>query len=419
MKLVSLILIFVGFLSAEEIRVTTEGGSKNVYFSLKNREVARVSSDNWQLMFKSGNIAGTIRANKNTRVYVALNMSIEDFKTPIVVSDLSNSELFRELHNDNTDWTMGAFNAGGAPEQDFNYGWGEYVQGDGIYGDKLFVIETTKSGRKEYRQFVINSVYNNSYYIELCNLDGSNPIENTINKSTFSTKNFVMFDVFENQIIDEEPNRQEWDLLFTDYITPIQAGPELMYYSVAGVLQNQMTWVSKVAGIHSSEPTSDTYSPMINTIGYDWKTFANGYIMEDFAYFVQRFSYNQDLSPVPSGEVYRIVFTNYEGGADKASTFELNMLTASVDKEGNSRFAIYPNIISNGEEFNIIWNDNQRTIANKVEIINITGEVVYAENINSVNALSNMRINTNLSTGMYFVVFSTGSEVFTQKLMVK
>jgi hypothetical protein len=419
MKLISLILIFVGFLTAEEIRVTTEGGSKNVYFSLKNREVARVDSDTWQLAFKSGNIAGTIRANKNTKVYVAVNMGIEDFKTPILVPELSNSELFRELYNDNTDWTMGAFNTGGAPESDFNYGWGEYVQGDGIYGNKLFVLEITKSGRREYRQFIINSVYNNSYYIELCNLDGSNPIENIINKSTFSTKNFAMFDVFENQIINEEPNRQEWDLLFTDYVTPIQAGPQIMYYNVAGVLQNQMTWVSKVAGIHSAEPTSDSYSPIINTIGYDWKTFSNGYIMEDYAYFVQRFSYNQDLSPVPSGEVYRIVFTNYEGGADKASTFEINTITASVDKDGNSRFAIYPNIISNGEEFNIIWNDNQRTIANQVQIIDSVGEVVYSENVNSVNSLTNLRINSNLSTGLYFVVFSIGNEVFTQKLMVK
>ncbi len=419
MKLVSLFILFVSLLTAEEIRVTTEGGSKNVYFSLKNSEVARVESDGWQLSFKTGNIAGTIRANKNTRVYAALSLGIDDFKSPIEVSDLSNKELFEELHNDVSSWKMGAFNTGGAPEEDFNYGWGEYVQGDGIYGTKLFVLEITNNGRKEYKQFIINSVYNNSYFLEACDLDGENPIEKVINKGNYIGKNFVMYDVFENEIIDQEPNKTDWDLLFTEYVTPIQAGPQLMYYTVAGIQQNEMTWVSKVAGINSDEPTSDSYSSIINTIGYDWKTFSNGYIIEDYAYFVQRFTYGQDLTPIPSGEVYKIVFTNYEGGADKASSFEINPITASVDKDGNTRFAIYPNVISNGEEFNIIWNDNQRTIANQVKVINSVGEVVYSKNINSVNELTNMKINTNLSTGLYFVVFSNGSEVFTQKLMVK
>lgn len=419
MKLVLLITFLFTYLSAEEVRISTEGGAKNVFFNLENYSETTVDSENWQLAFKSGAIAGTIRANNNTKVYVALNLSIDDFQSPIESSALTNTAEFEELHNDVTDWKMGAFNSGGSPESDYNYGWGEYSQGDGIYGTKLFVLEITDAGKKEYRQFVINSVYSNTYYIEWCDLDGSNVQTQEINKSSFSDKMFVYLDLFENELLNFEPNKHLWDLVFTDYIDFIQMGNASMYYKVAGVLQNEMTWVSELEGDVTTKPEYSTFSPQINTIGYDWKTYTNEYVIEDKTYFLQKFEYDVEFNPVPVGEMYRIRFSNYEGGADKASTFNVVTATSSVDENGNSRFGIYPNVISQGESFNILWNEGVNVITNDVKVINSNGEVVYQKALPSSNSLSNMQINSNLSAGLYFVVFTSGQDIFTQKLMVK
>lgn len=417
MRLILVFIIAFNILNATEIRIPTEGGAKSVYFNLNSLESTNVNADDWQLSFKSGNIAGTIRSNKNTKVFRAIDLTIEDFKTPIDAADIVDKSKFVELINDPSDWKMGAFNDGGSPEEDFNYGWGEYSQGSGIFGSKLFVIESTIEGKKHQKQFVINSVSDNKYFIELCDLDGTNEFSNEINKSTFSDKNFVYFNILNNEVINNEPNINEWDLLFTEYVTPIQAGPDVLNYTVAGVLQHPSLWVSELEGDVSTEPSDDTYSPMINTIGYDWKKFDNGYVIEDKTYFAQKFTYNEDLERVGSGDIYRIRFTNYEGGTDKASTCEVNSLTSSVEYKIN-QFAIYPNIISQNESFNVVWNSNNRVITS-MRIINSNGEEILSKNLTSTNELSNIKIDSNLASGLYFVIFNYGNNIATQKLMVK
>lgn len=416
MKLLLFLLIAICSINAAEVVVLTEGGFKSIFLKLENLERTFINADDWQLSFKSGNIAGTIRSNKNTKVYKALELTIYDFKTPIAINDLVDKSKFAEVLNDASDWKKGAFNDGGSPEEDFDYGWGEYQQGSGIFGTKLFVIESTIAGKKVQKQFVINSISNNKYFIEMCDLDGTNEIANEIDKATFSDKNFVYFNIADNMVLNVEPNINDWDLLFTEYVTPVQAGPDVLNYTVAGILQNPMLWVTELEGDISDVPADETFSPMINTIGYDWKTFDNGYVIEDRTYFAQRFTYNQDQEAVGSGDIYRIRFTNYEGGNAKASTFDLTTAISSVEKENN--FLIYPNIISQNESFNVVWSNSNKVI-NSMKIINSNGEEVLSKSLTSANELSNVRIRNNLASGLYFVVFNIGSEVFTQKLMVK
>lgn len=416
MKLLLILIITICSVKAAEVVVLTEGGIKSTFLKLENLERTFVDADDWQLAFKSGNIAGTIRSNKNTKVYKALELNIDDYKNPIDANDLVDKSKFIEVLNDASDWKKGAFNDGGSPEVDSNYGWGVNSQDSNILGTKLFVIESTIAGKKVQKQFVINSVSNNIYFIEMCDLDGTNEITNEIDKATFSDKNFVYFNVADNLVLNVEPNINDWDLLFTEYVTPVQAGPDVLNYTVAGVLQNPSLWVSELEGDINNEPNDETYSLLTNTIGYDWKTFSNGYVIEDRTYFAQRFTYDENLNPVGSGNIYRIRFTNYEGGNAKASTFDLTTATSSVEKESN--FVIYPNIISQNESFNVVWSNSNKVI-NSMKIINSNGEEVLSKSLTSANELSNVRISNNLASGLYFVVFNTGSEVFTQKLMVK
>ncbi len=49
-----------------------------------------------------------------------------------------------------------------------------------------------------------------------------------------------------------------------------------------------MLWVTELEGDITDEPADETFLPMINTIGYDWKTFDNGYVIEDRTYFAQK-----------------------------------------------------------------------------------------------------------------------------------
>lgn len=418
MKYLSIILLLFLSLKAEETTITLNGGSEMVFFNLKDNNMTSVNSTNWQLAFKSGAIAGTIRANSNTNVFEAINLSIDDFGKAIEQSSLSNSSEFKQTYNSNIDWKIGAFNQGGAPEEDYNYGWGEYIQSDGIYGNKLYVLEIINNGKKVYFQFVINSVVSNIYNISWSNLDGTNTQDFTINKATFSDKNFVYLDLFNTTVINNEPVKKQWDLLYSEYITPIQAGPDLLYYPVAGFLQNTNTWVSEMEGNVVSAPEDDTFSDEINMIGYDWKTFSGGtYVYKDATYFVQRFSYDSNFNPVPSGEIYRINFKGYTGGDQKTTVFEINSTTSSVNGKENKNFAVYPNVISQNEVFNVITS-NLRENA-QVKIFSSTGEMVYEKSLVAYTQLNNFRINNKLSTGIYFVVLTDNYNSYTQKLIVK
>ena len=416
MKLFFIIFLLALTSKAEEIRISTSGGKDMVFFNLADKSIQTAEENTWQLAFKAGAIAGTIRSNSNVNVYEAIELTIDGFKTPIELATLQDSTKFKLVYNSDINWKLGAFNDGGAPEDDYNYGWGSYVQGDGIYGTKLYVLEITVSGKKSYFQFVINSVLSSKYSIAWSNLDGTEDKTFEVDKSKFSDKLFAYFNIFNGELLNLEPVKNNWDLLFTNYITPIQAGPSIMYYPVSGILQNINTWVAELEGDVASNTQTDNYSTDINTIGYDWKTYSTGYVIEDRTYFAQRNKTNEDGSKSGDGDIYRIRFTKYEGGSEKASTFDISSPVNSVN-DGNSKFVIYPSIISSNEGFNIVSSDINENC--KIQILSLEGKLVYSQDMFIGNGLKINSIDKSITPGMYFVNIISKNNILTQKLIVK
>jgi hypothetical protein len=116
---------------------------------------------------------------------------------------------------------------------------------------------------------------NNSYVIEHSNLDNSN------NKSEILPlqidNNYTYFS-FDNSIVNIEPFKNSWDLLFTQYVHFFYE-PSFTPYLVTGVLLNPYnTLAIKIQDKNYDEIDFDFAQSLIfdsnlDVIGYDWKTF--------------------------------------------------------------------------------------------------------------------------------------------------
>jgi hypothetical protein len=79
-----------------------------------------------------------------------------------------------------------------------------------------------------------------------------------------------------------------------------------------------------------------SFSHWINTIGYDWKSYAGAWNLKDsLVYFVQ----------TAQGEVWRLVFTGFGGSTNGQIVLgkELLATTALTPAKGPALFSVYPN----------------------------------------------------------------------------
>jgi hypothetical protein len=95
------------------------------------------------------------------------------------------------------------------------------------------------------------------------------------------------------------------------------------------------------------------------------------------------------------------------------STLKTNVLANNDFIKNN--VSIYPN--PNKGEFNIKFNDLSQNYS--IEIIDISGRVVFEENLNELSDLEKSIKIDNSSTGLYFVKISSGGASYTQKILVQ
>ena len=136
-----------------------------------------------------------------------------------------------------------------------------------------------------YKKFMIESINDEYYIIKYANLDNTN--SNIIEIQKDNSKNFQYLSFNNNEVINIEPNKEEWDLVFTQY-THLYNDPDLPpSYLVTGVLINYLNnvLVSKDSintfeDINYNNVETYTFSNKQNAIGYDWKTYnGNGYVI--------------------------------------------------------------------------------------------------------------------------------------------
>ena len=227
---------------------------------------------------------------------------------------------WKNLYNSYETWMQGAFDANRNPNDPADFGWGSYdVSTHLITGDSIYIIHTVNDN---YKAVSIDQISSGVYTITYSDLDFSNVVTKTLNRSSYSTKNFFYYSIDSEVEKDLEPATADWDILFTKY--PI-VFPGYGSYPVSGVLHNHGVRASRVEFNQGASPSvSDTNNfPMsanISTIGYDWKDAFAGVVYDTLAYYVED----------QMGNINELVFTGYGGSANGKMVFTVNGTKDSV-----------------------------------------------------------------------------------------
>jgi hypothetical protein len=365
------------------------------------------AANNWDLGFATSIspsnplAASIIFNNKIGSVYAIPGTDGTDLAT----ADTAGLSTWTTLYNSEITWTEGALNAASSGGTD--YGWGNYdaVNHTGIVANRVFAVKYSNGSCKLFT--VSLSFMNSEYTVNYSNADHSGTGSATVSITPYATKNYVYYPLG-GTVVDREPASVSWDLLFTQYAA--NNGAPYPYNMVTGVLHNVGVEVAEVHPVNNPETDMSfgvaTYSEDINTIGYDWKTYAGSYTIEDsLVYFVK------DVD----GDYWRLIMTGFSGGTLGKTVFKKEKV-ASLNVSENEELisGIFPNPAA-GLVTVMVDSKSNAT----VKVLNMTGQVVF-ENTAASNALEAMSISTtDFTNGMYLVQVSNGTATTTQRLIVQ
>jgi len=386
---------------AQEEKTVTMGASyaNEVFYSFQNGVVATPPRNIWDIAFHTDAFSAGIITNDGAGVelYVypkAANDGWDSF-------DTTGKSTWPRLYNDVSNWETGAFNRNEKGHPD--YGWGVYsMTSHDVIGDSLFLIKGV-DGKYRKLNIIRKKSTLNDYEIRFADLDGQNDQSVTLDVSNHESKAFMAYS-FNNGIVDREPAKDAWDLLFTRYVAIVMEQP----YTVVGVLLNPADTAAEARGVAPdfTDYTSLDYSGGSDVIGHDWKTFDMGtftYLMEDSLYFFIK---------AQSGNVYKINFTSFSGSASGTTTFTQELISALAIAENSAGKAIvYPNPAK--DQINIITPSNDEGY---VRISNLAGKEVMKSYFEKGN-LHSVRLN-GVEDGIYIVTIVTSRETTTSKIVV-
>ena len=396
------------------------GGINDVWYNIDSDETNSASATNWDIAFQIGGLAdGSVMVNSaNGRKLFVYPGDIEDWAT-VDTTGMNWDELF----NNPKDWKTGAFNSIKDINEQFDYGWGDYVPAyHGLIGKSLYILKLSNS---DYRKIKIDSLngYTGLYKFTYANLDGSNEISSQVNKNDYTGYNFIYYSVSGDAVIDNrEPKKvNEWDLLFTNYIdlAPNPFTQVLEMAKAGGVLASPGLEIAQVDGV-DPENYMDwfgaNYSFDMNTIGHDWKNFNMNATPPAYEYVTDRVYFVK----ANSGNVWKLVFFNYGGASNGNIIFWKELMSeASLDKNNlpQANAVIYPNPATS--QVSVLLNNFGNTDMS-LSITNILGEVVYQENTPNTGDLNLKTISTeNFKSGTYFIHIRTKNKGITKKLIIQ
>jgi hypothetical protein len=325
------ILLAMAVMACEEDNNTTDpytevtvsmgsNSADDVYYSMANGTIHTVTRTDWDLAFSVPMQSATVLINEGAGVelYCAGDTTDWDLIDENTVNDLT------AVFNDNSDWSIGAFNH--FPSGVFNFGWGTYNMTDhNVYGDSIYIIKLSDGSLKKffYKKRIGGTAV---HHLRWADLDGSNLVNTTFASAAyFGTRHFIHYSLVNQEVVEAEPALDQWDVLFTRYIIQIPAGPGvIMNYPVMGVVSNPDVTVARVTGV-APDKAMDTdatagYSEAKDAIGYDWKvsdpvTHAIS-LVDSTSYFIQSVD----------GKKYQVYFTGYGGNSEGSVTFKYKIV---------------------------------------------------------------------------------------------
>ncbi|HRY33909.1 MAG TPA: HmuY family protein [Bacteroidales bacterium] len=194
------------------------------------------------------------------------------------VSDAGPLSFPQALDTANRSWHFDK--SDGNPDSNAIGRWFQVLSGDTLSKNHIYILDR---GMDQYgdplgfRQLVIDSLKQGTYYFRIAWLDGSNPQSYAIQKD--ATRNYIHFTFrFGGSVQLLEPPKDAWDLLFTQYTTLLFTNTGEPYpYLVTGVLLNPNGVSAAKDTLHPflsfslAEASGLTYSTALDIIGYDWK----------------------------------------------------------------------------------------------------------------------------------------------------
>lgn len=383
--------------------VMSQGGVNDVYYDFETQSKVAVDRSTWDIGLTTDMRGASIIINENggTELYL-YSADTSDWST----LDTAGFD-FKNIYNSESTWNAGAFANQGTTHPD--YGWGIYdMNKHDINGNRVFILKT-KTGN--YLKVVIDQMSPVGLYkFRTASLDGSNLKTYEYGKTTPESmgKNFALLDLDGGDFITDNPMAKDWDVLFTKYITFVQAGPNSRYQAVGGVKINAGCQVAEREGMSadSDDTSSLSWDGNVTQIGWDWKTFdlaTRSYTMDtDLAYFIR----------TQNGAVYKLWFTDYTVGTAIYSfnTKEIKAGTLSANKITKLNTSVYPNPTADVLNIN---NKENETLA--ISLLNVQGLAVLNR---TVNAHTTQTISTReLAKGVYFLQLSTSNTSNIQRVI--
>ncbi|MEM1318929.1 MAG: T9SS type A sorting domain-containing protein [Bacteroidota bacterium] len=333
-------------------------------------------------------------------------------------TDYDNADTMgmTRIFNDDVSWAEGAFNHVKNSESPLDFGWGDYDgQNNVVNGTRVFAVKL-RSG--VYKKIEIQSLIGGVYSFRYANLDGSNEVTQTINKSNYAGKSLVYYSLENDMIMDQEPDN--WDFVFTRYVTTLAApGGGFLDYRVTGLVSNAGVSVAQADGIDINTVDHNDYESAyvdsLLAIGHDWKIFGGGWsIAPNRVYFVK----------TTDDEIWRLRFIDFEGSSTGVTTLERTFeseVTSVVDPEAFdhlSTFNVFPNPASDLTYVSFDVNTSLRTA--ELRLVNTLGQVIINRQVGIQNGFNVKEVPVSqLPSGMYHVTLTVGNDLITQPLMVK
>lgn len=380
----------------------------DIFYSLANKQVAKVPSNNWHLAFsmQSGNyitnpaLGVAVRVNSaNTGVRLRKLKGVNPSNWRSI--DSSGFYAAADLYDSDSTWNLSAFTSGYSMKKDaYDFIWGRYNQNiHSVQGNSVFVLYNTADGWYK-KMTIVKCEFDTVWNFIISNLDNSDSVNVSLYRRNYPNKLFAYYNVVTKQILDREPPKANWDLLWTVYQTNIAN----TRYSVFGAYSNPDIFVERNMGLKCNAVNlnnrTSKVNPSISAIGYDWKVFSMANlrydIVDTFVYFIKS----------QTNVMYKLSFNSYNGNPINKTIFNLQTASSNLAKIDHvSLCKIYPNpaheLLQIKTDLNVL----------EIKIYDLQGQLISAANGDRAIDISSF------ANGLYLVQIQTEAGVFYEKLV--
>lgn len=384
-----------------------------VYYSLVTGQKTTAPLNEWDVAFQANGITFGVWVNRGAgfTAHLVPNLAASDWGTAV---DTTGFATWPALENGTNAWANGAFNQN--PTNQFDVGWGIYTgpPAHEVNGDSIYLVRYADGS---FKQLLIENLNVNRYKFRFADLDGTNEVVDSVLKN--NARNLSYYNLKTATEYDREPANSDWDLWFTKGLTAnVPVGPPGTPLGVASgaVYTNRGIQSVQVVGVPvgSADYTTATFDSVIYNIGDSYRMNlpppTSGWVVADSnVYFIK----------AKDTEIYKLVFTAYEGQSTGKIVFEKTQMTSTQtginDIANNAtRVVLYPNPAI--DRLNVVLDATQAGMHN-ITVTDLAGKVAYTTSV-SVNGLQNVSIPvSNFANGYYLVSVEANGNRSVQKFV--